>query len=483
MGEIAVAGHVLARSYVNNARLTAKRFVEAPDLAAGLTPSRIYLTGDIGRCTADGSICLVGRKVQMVKVNGIRVESAESSLPSRSNSFSNWEACLLPACFSGCETSNQSQTSRPLSRSVLADVEQQYSATNVSRDAPTPFSSFVQYVTELRKAPQGQNYWKQNLKGFSVTALPQIKMPAHFEANQKYSMHVQLPVDDRHSLATIAEAAWDLPRCRYTELEDVSFGCVSTGRTAPLEYINSIVGPTMVTVPRRVFAPWRQVVGSYLESIEATIIDTLPWEQFGQQNIRKLGADAHNACQFSSLLVVQLLPPESETATSKTLIPQTIRDSVFKEDYLTMECQPRGNHLLISMMYDDRAIVREEVGWIAYNFSRLLSELDVKRRQTLDELDIIGLRGTKQVQMWNSSAPAPSPTRVDHASDALLTYAELDALSSKPAARLGSLGIASGTTVPLLMSKGAVVIVSMLAMLKAGAAYVLLALDSAKHQL
>lgn len=78
MGEIAVAGHVLARGYVNNSSLTAKHFVEAPGLAAGLTPSRIYLTGDIGRCTADGSMCLVGRKDQMVKVNGIRVESAES---------------------------------------------------------------------------------------------------------------------------------------------------------------------------------------------------------------------------------------------------------------------------------------------------------------------------------------------------------------------------------------------------------------------
>ncbi|QLI70902.1 Tyrocidine synthase 3 [Metarhizium brunneum] len=78
MGEIAVAGHVLARGYVNNASLTAKHFVQASGLAAGLTPSRICLTGDTGRCTADGSICLVGRKDQMVKVKGIRVESTES---------------------------------------------------------------------------------------------------------------------------------------------------------------------------------------------------------------------------------------------------------------------------------------------------------------------------------------------------------------------------------------------------------------------
>lgn len=167
-------------------------------------------------------------------------------------------------------------------------------------------------------------------------------MPTHFEANQKYSMHVQLPVDDRHSLATIAEAVWGLLLCRYTELEHVGFGCVRAGRTAAVEYIDSIVGPTMVTVPRRVFAPRRQVVGNYLQSIEAAIIDTLPWEQFGHQNIRNLGSDAHNSCQFSSLLVVQLPPPKSETATSKMLIPQTIGDSLLKEDCLKWNANPEG---------------------------------------------------------------------------------------------------------------------------------------------
>ncbi|KHO00454.1 Amino acid adenylation [Metarhizium album ARSEF 1941] len=382
---------------------------------------------------------------------------------------------------------------------VFADIEQEYFATSVSTETRPTFSSFVQYVTELRKAPQAENYWKQSLKGVSVTALPQIKMATHFQANQKYSMEVPLPIDDRYPLATIAEAAWGLLLCRYTGREDVTFGCVRAGRTAPVENIDSIVGPTIVTIPRRVFAPCGQHVRSYLETIEAAMIDALPWEQFGPQNIRKLSSDAHNACQFSSLLVVQLLPPELEMLTSKILTPQTIGDSIFKDDCLNIECQPRGNQLIISIMYDDRAITREEVGWISYNFSRLLSELVLKPRHILRELDIIGPRGTKQVQMWNSSALMPSPTRVDeiftlrarewpslnavHASDALLTYIELDNLSSKLAFKLGTLGIERGNTIALLMPKSAVAIVSMLAILKAGAAYVPLAPDSVKCQL
>ena len=77
VGEIAIAGHVLARGYLNDAALTSQSFVEA-SLTAGQTPTRIYLTGDIGRYTINGQIQIVGRRDRMTKVNGVRVEPMES---------------------------------------------------------------------------------------------------------------------------------------------------------------------------------------------------------------------------------------------------------------------------------------------------------------------------------------------------------------------------------------------------------------------
>jgi len=62
IGEIAIVDHVLAYGYLNDCSLTEKHFVEPQNLVAGLTVSRIYLFGDIVRCTADGSICPMGRK-------------------------------------------------------------------------------------------------------------------------------------------------------------------------------------------------------------------------------------------------------------------------------------------------------------------------------------------------------------------------------------------------------------------------------------
>ena len=383
---------------------------------------------------------------------------------------------------------------------LLSNIEDQYSA-KVPLASPLAFASFIQYLTELRKEPKAALYWQQNLKDARTTALPQIKVSKHFETNQKDMFEFQLPPNDKHQITTIVEAAWALLLCRYTETDDVSFGSVRSGRTVPLENIDSLVGPTIVTVPRRIYAPRGQRVSNYLEKVDASIAESLPWEQFSHQNIRKLGPGPQNACQFSSLLVIQTSSTIPEIDRGKILIPQTVGyGGIVQHDCLIVKCQPRKNNKIdISFIYDDSAIASGDVYWIAHNFSRFISELLLKPDQTLRELDIAGSHGAKQVQKWNSHTIVPSTNRVDdlfservcewpsliavNSSDAILSYLELHKLSSKLAARLQALGIGRGHMVPLFMTKSAVVIIAMLAILKAGATYVPLALDTPQKRL
>ncbi|MCX7121890.1 MAG: amino acid adenylation domain-containing protein [Gammaproteobacteria bacterium] len=80
IGELYVGGAGLARGYLNQPELTQKRFIDNPfateeDKIEGYT--RLYQTGDLVRCLADGNLEYIGRNDLQVKIRGYRVELNE----------------------------------------------------------------------------------------------------------------------------------------------------------------------------------------------------------------------------------------------------------------------------------------------------------------------------------------------------------------------------------------------------------------------
>jgi surfactin family lipopeptide synthetase A len=73
-GEICTGGDGVARGYLNDPELTARKFVHDPFRDDG---GRLYRTGDLGRRRSDGAIEFIGRADRQVKVRGFRVEPGE----------------------------------------------------------------------------------------------------------------------------------------------------------------------------------------------------------------------------------------------------------------------------------------------------------------------------------------------------------------------------------------------------------------------
>jgi amino acid adenylation domain-containing protein/non-ribosomal peptide synthase protein (TIGR01720 family) len=81
LGELYIGGLGLARGYLNQSELTAKRFIDNPfqveEEKKRHINNRLYKTGDLARWLEDGRIKYIGRNDFQVKINGYRIELSE----------------------------------------------------------------------------------------------------------------------------------------------------------------------------------------------------------------------------------------------------------------------------------------------------------------------------------------------------------------------------------------------------------------------
>ncbi|MGF9989485.1 amino acid adenylation domain-containing protein [Bacillus mycoides] len=72
-GELCVGGQGVTRGYLNQSALTHEKYVVIPQISDNF----IYKTGDIGYWREDGTLKLLGRGDEQVKINGYRIELSE----------------------------------------------------------------------------------------------------------------------------------------------------------------------------------------------------------------------------------------------------------------------------------------------------------------------------------------------------------------------------------------------------------------------
>jgi amino acid adenylation domain-containing protein len=372
---------------------------------------------------------------------------------------------------------------------ILKSVHEAY--LRLPTEPLAPYVNFIQYLMGTSKE-KSDTFWSEQLENFSRIDFPRVPSSAYqSRSNQSFESHIQLPSTVKNNevtLASIIKAAWALVVSKHSESFDIVFGIAQSGRNAPVHGIERISGPTIATVPVRVRLDLSQRVTQYLHNIHLQTVKMAPYEQAGLRHIRALGKGPAEACKFRNLLVIQ---PQNTSGFDDWVLPVARHLNGFDDLPLTMECGLGDEgHIVLAAHYDSDLITSFQVKCISNQFRHVLQQLcDASPEKLLSDIEFFTPEDQDLVfKWWNSPTPQTfkaclhdlfelnsleNPQKEAICSwDASFTYYRLDILSTRVAYQLLDAGVKPGSLVPFCFEKSAWAVVSMLAILKAGAAFV-----------
>ncbi|ASR33933.1 non-ribosomal peptide synthetase [Prauserella marina] len=279
--------------------------------------------------------------------------------------------------------------------------------------------------------------------------------------------------------STLLHGAWGLLLCALTGRTDVVFGTTVSGRTAPVDGIESMVGLFSNTVPARFRLHGRDTTASALARWQAEQAELLDHQHLPLGDIQRGHGDL-----FDTLVVVENQPDIAGTAVFGS---RTVLDEVHYPLALIARPAKAGLRLVLKHRID--GVLAERIG---ARYLDLLATVAARPRP-VTELATLSPEQWQRIAELNDTARAVSlASIVDRfaanvardpdaiavvADDAELSYRELDERSDRLAARLREHGSGPEQFVAVAIPRSAELVVALLGVLKSGAAYLPLDLD------
>ena len=376
---------------------------------------------------------------------------------------------------------------------ILDKVKRCYTAEQVAKPLSGPsYKNFIRYITGV-ESTESEKFWKSHLQGLSTRPFPRLPSPS-YQASASSLMihhaHLKRHTGTEITLATRIRAAWALTNALYSETEDVVFWETLTGRDAPVSGIEDMVGATLATIPVRVTLEPSLSVQDLLMKVQKHSAAMTAHQYLGIQQIKKLSNETASACSAQNLIAINHGPRESADSFWNEETNEMAGTNFYT--YPLMLSLHINEQELESVVHFDCGVVAEwQVRRIMDQFAAILDTFTSSKalQMRLDDLNVLSLTDTESLRRWTQSSPplidglvhSMIKTRGEEKGtdkvaicswDGEITHQTLDTLSSRLAGALAERGIGAGTFVPFCLHKSHLAAVSMLAILKCGAAFV-----------
>ncbi|KRV50463.1 non-ribosomal peptide synthetase [Wenjunlia vitaminophila] len=390
---------------------------------------------------------------------------------------------------------------------MLRELLAGYGGTSPSAPPP-PYRDYLALLARRDPRP-ASTAWRRALAGVEgptrlAPALPRATpaCPDHLEVKLSPGDTEGLrSLAVRHglTLGTVVQGAWGLLLGRLTGRRDVVFGTTVSGRDAPLDRIESMVGLFINTVPVRLrWHPGQSPVDvlTRLQREQAALLDH---QHLGLAEIQRaagVGGDL-----FDTLVVFENYPDDDPLRDPTGTLRVRDLDFTSPGHYpLSLLVLP-GRRLRLRLGHDAHRIDRAGARRIADQFVRLLEQVVAAPTRPVGRVDLLseeaGVRQAAQLtgavepvpttslaQTFSAQvARTPRATAVIAADGTAVGYAELDREVDALARRLRAHGAGAETVVAVALPRSVELVAALLAVVRAGAAYLPLDVDHPAERL
>ena len=295
----------------------------------------------------------------------------------------------------------------------------------------------------------------------------------------------------RHALtqATLFRAAWALVLAHYGGEADVLFGSVAAGRPPDLPGAETMVGLFINTLPLRVRVPLNAPLLPWLAQLQELQFELLRYQHVPLAEISALAESLRGRPLFETILVYENYPVSRQLLERMESLGMSELRAWDKTNYpLTLAVSP-GPHLTLQVVYDRKRYGARAIQNLLGHLTNLLRALPQKPECMLGELSLLDEAERRALIVdRNAVAHSAYPERTlpqlfaervalrPHApalsyGGRQTSYLELESRARAWAGRLAACGIANEALVGIYLERSPEAIITMLATLRAGGAY------------
>jgi amino acid adenylation domain-containing protein len=388
----------------------------------------------------------------------------------------------------------------PVIASVIARYQAFAAGETPVEEPALPFHDFARWCAD-RDWTSSEQYWAELFKGYE--APEPLKYFGVRPTGQPSRAHEELWIDSEQQarwkacaaefslpMNTLVQGAWALLLARYQRREDVVFGAVRAGRFWNAPERDQRNGVFIANAPVRVKVPTNQRLSDYLLAIRQQHLDIRPHEHCPLTQIADFtGLKASELLGQSSVMFDHATWEDRLAALGEEWPSREFELFEKSSPPLVLTAYSGDNRLRFQLEFDGTEFPRSFIGRMLGHLAVILDRFASNSQACLKDVSLLTPTEFEQVvNAWNRDT-AKRPQKplheafadvVEQQPDAIalqfgeqvLSYRQLDDYAESLAALLQSAGTELGEPVAVCMPRSLESMISLLAILKAGGAFV-----------